>query len=335
MRSDRRFHWRHRICAWRGYAMSGYRAFLRTGPAAYRETGMDHRFCCRFRVMDGERSSRVSIRSRKTFQQLVTLPDAAIPLAETALMIACEEYPQLELSPYLDLLDEIAETVQRKRAPLDSPVDTVKRVNGVLFDSYGFRANTNDYYDQRNSFFNDVLDRRIGIPITLSTLYIEVARRISFPIVGVGMPGHFLVKYWDRREEFFLDPYNSGQILTREDCRKRLIEQFGEGVEFNDRLLARATHRQILWRMLNNLKDIYVKGHAIDKCLSMVDMMLIVDSEDLTQFRDRGLLRMQLRQFDGAGRDLQYYLKHVPGAQDREEIETHVKELRRIRAMMN
>jgi regulator of sirC expression with transglutaminase-like and TPR domain len=204
-----------------------------------------------------------------------------------------------------------------------------------VYDSYGFRGNVEDYYDPRNSFFNDVLDRRIGIPITLSTLYIEVARRINFPIVGVGMPGHFLVKYWDRREEFFLDPYNRGEILTREDCRKRLIAQYGESVEFNDRLLARATHRQIVWRMLNNLKDIYVKGHAIDKCLSMVDMMLIVDSEDLIQFRDRGLLRMQLRQFDGAGRDLQYYLQHAPDAEDREEIENHVKELRRIRAMMN
>jgi regulator of sirC expression with transglutaminase-like and TPR domain len=285
--------------------------------------------------MDGGRTFKVSTRSRKTFQQLVTLPDAAIPLAETALMIACEEYPQLELSPYLDLLDDMAEAVKRTLAPLDSPINTVSRINGVLYDDYGFRGNTNDYYDPRNSFFNDVLDRRTGIPITLSTVYIEVARRINFPIVGVGMPGHFLVKYWDRREEFFIDAYARGQILTREDCRKRLVEQYGDSVEFNDRLLARATHRQILWRMLNNLKDIYVKGHAIDKCLSMVDMMLIIDSEDLTQFRDRGLLRMQLRQFDGAGRDLQHYLKHAKDAEDREEIENHVKELRRIRAMMN
>jgi len=148
--------------------------------------------------MDGERSF-VSIRSRKTFQQLVTLPDAAIPLAETALMIACEEYPQLELSPYLDLLDEIAESAQRKRSPSDSPIETVGKINSVVFDTYGFRGSVEDYYDPRNSFFNDVLDRRIGIPITLSTLYIEVARRINFPIVGVGMPGHFLVKHWDRR----------------------------------------------------------------------------------------------------------------------------------------
>src|SRR5262249_44944833 len=170
---------------------------------------MDHRFSCRFRVMDGERSF-VSIRSRKTFQQLVTLPDAAIPLAETALMIACEEYPQLELSPYLDLLDEIAESAQRKRSPSDSPIETMEKINNVVMYYYCFRVRLEDYYDPSNSFFNDVLDLRIGIPITLSTLYIEVARRINFPIFGVGMPVHFLVKYWDRREEFFLDPYNRG-----------------------------------------------------------------------------------------------------------------------------
>jgi len=277
----------------------------------------------------------VSTRSRKTFQQLVTLPDAGIPLAETALMIACEEYPQLELSPYLDMLDEIAETAKRKRNSEDSPLDTVATINGVLFDTYGFRGNSDDYYDPRNSFFNDVLDRRIGIPITLSTVYIEVARRLNFPISGVGMPGHFLVKYSDRHEEFFIDPYNRGQIMTHDDCRKKLHELYGGTLEFNDRLLGRSTNRQILWRMLNNLKDIYVKGQVIERCLSIVDMMLMVDSEDVIQFRDRGLLRMQLRQFDGAGRDFEHYLQHSPDAEDREEIETHVKELKRIRAMMN
>jgi regulator of sirC expression with transglutaminase-like and TPR domain len=263
------------------------------------------------------------------------LPDAAIPLAETALMIAYEEYPQLELNPYLDLLDEMAEAIERTRTGLESPIETIEKINAVLFEQYGFHGNADDYYDPRNSFFNDVLDRKTGIPITLSAVYIEVAKRLAFPISGVAMPGHFLVKYWDRREEFIVDPFHRGQILTRDDCRNMILERYHGAIEFNERMLARATHKEILWRMLNNLKDIYVKGHAIDKCLSIVDMMLIVDSEDLIQFRDRGLLRMRLRQFDGAGRDLQHYLQHAPNAQDREEIQNHVKELRRIRATMN
>jgi regulator of sirC expression with transglutaminase-like and TPR domain len=277
----------------------------------------------------------VSVRSRKTFQQLVTLPDSAIPLAEASLILACEEYPQLEISPYLDMLDNMAEMAAQKLLPADSPVETIRKINTVLFEIFEFRGATDDYYDPRNSFFNDVLDRRIGIPITLSTVYIEVSRRLNFPIVGVGMPGHFIVKYSDRLEEFFLDPFNRGEILTRDDCRNRIQERYGDSVEFSDRMLGRVTHRQILWRMLNNLKEIYLKAHAFDKGLAIVDMMLMVDPEEIPQFRDRGLLRLQLRQFAGAAHDLEHYVRHSPAADDREEIESHLKELRRIRATMN
>jgi len=265
----------------------------------------------------------------------VTLPDSAIPLAEASLILACEEYPQLEISPYLDILDSMAEMAAQRLMPADTPMETIRKINTVLFEDFEFRGATEDYYDPRNSFFNDVLDRRIGIPISLSTVYMEVARRLNFPIVGVGMPGHFIVKYSDRSEEFFLDPFNRGEILTRDDCRNRIYERYGDSVEFTDRMLGRVTHRQILWRMLNNLKEIYLKAHAFDKGLAIVDMMLMVDPEELAQFRDRGLLRLQLRQFAGAARDLEHYVRHAAGAADREEIEGHLKDLRRIRAAMN
>jgi regulator of sirC expression with transglutaminase-like and TPR domain len=277
----------------------------------------------------------VSTRSRKTFQQLVTLPDSAVPLAEAALILACEEYPQLEISPYLDMLDNMAQVAAQTLHSGDSPVETIRKINTVLFENFGFRGATDDYYDPRNSFLNDVLDRRIGIPITLSAVYMEVSRRLNLPIVGVGMPGHFIVKYADRQEEFFLDPFNRGEILTRDDCRNRIYERYGDSVEFDERLLGRVTHRQILWRMLNNLKEIYLKAHAFDKGLAIVDMMLMVDPEEILQFRDRGLLRLQLRQFEGAVKDLEHYLRHSSAADDREEIEGHLKELRRIRATMN
>src|SRR5215469_16388866 len=151
-------------------------------------------------------ASPMSTRSRRTFQELVTLPDGAIPLAEAALLMACEEYPQLQISPYLDQLDEIAAEAKRKIAGRDSPAEVVANINDVLFEEFGFRGNKDNYYDPRNSFFNDVMDRRLGIPITLSTVYLEVARRLDFPMVGVGLPGHFVVKYADPQQEFFLDP---------------------------------------------------------------------------------------------------------------------------------
>jgi regulator of sirC expression with transglutaminase-like and TPR domain len=277
----------------------------------------------------------MSARSRKTFEQLVTLPDGGIPLAEAALLMACEEYPQLELSPYLDKLDDIAAMAGKNLRTGDSPIETAEKINTLLFDTLGFRGNTQDYYDPRNSFFNDVLDRRVGIPITLSAVYLEVARRLKFPIVGVGMPGHFLVKFADRDQEFFLDPFNRGEILTKNDCRLRLQERYGDSIEFNDRILARVTNRQILSRMLNNLKLIYLKARAFDKGLAIVDMMLMANPDDVEQFRDRGLLRLQLRQFEPATKDLNQYLTGFPDAPDREEIENHLKELKRIQATMN
>jgi regulator of sirC expression with transglutaminase-like and TPR domain len=277
----------------------------------------------------------MSVRSRKTFEQLVTLPDSAIPLAEAALLMACEEYPQLEVSPYLDQLDHMADMAQDSLRAGDSPIQTVEKINTLLFETLGFRGNTDDYYDPRNSFFNDVLDRRIGIPISLSTVYLEVARRLKFPIVGVGMPGHFIVKFSNREDEFFLDPFNRGEILTREDCQRKLHDMYGDSLEFHDRLLGRVTNRQILSRMLNNLKLIYLKAQAFDKGLAIVDMMLMTNPDDCEQFRDRGLLRLQLRQFDGASKDLTQYLTSCPTAHDREEIENHLKELKRIQAMMN
>lgn len=277
----------------------------------------------------------MSIRSRKTFQQLVTLPDNAIPLAEAALLMACEEYPQLEVSPYIDVLDQMAATAQRLIRIEDSPVEAIGKINSVLFEEFGFRGNSEDYYDPRNSFFNDVIDRRLGIPITLSTLYLEVSRRLNVPIVGVGMPGHFLVKYLTRSEELFVDPFHRGEFLSRDACRERIQEMYGDSIAFSERLLERVTNRQILSRMLNNLKAIYLKAQAFDKALAIVDMMLMTEPDDVDQYRDRGLLRLQLRQFEGAKHDLEQYMKRAPQSKDRDEIEDHLKELRRIQAMMN
>ena len=277
----------------------------------------------------------MSARSRRTFQELITLPEGAVPLAEGALLLACEEYPQLELAPYLDRLDEIGESVRPRLRRYASPLETIDTINEVLFGQLGFRGNTENYDDPRNSFFNDVLERRVGIPITLSTVYLEIARRVSFPLVGVGMPGHFLVKYTDDREELFIDAFNDGEILSRDGCARRFAQMFGETQPFSDRMLARTTSRQILFRMLNNLKSIYLKARTFDKGLAMVELMLMTDPSALEQYRDRGILNVQLRRFAAAAKDFEHYVKEAPDAEDRSQIEDHLKELRRIRAMMN
>lgn len=282
----------------------------------------------------------MSTRSRRTFEELVTLPDLGIPLAETALLLACEEYPHLSLGPYLDRLDALAERVERRRVASGEPLGTIGAINDVLFGDEGFRGNTDDYYDPRNSFLNDVLDRRTGIPIALSTIYIEVSRRVGFRVDGVGIPGHFVVKHVDARAEIFIDPFHGGSILTRDEChalalRNQPAESAAPGPGEFERWLRRVPNRQILVRMLNNLKLIYVHGSAFDKALGMLDLMVIAEPRAPVLYRERGMIRLGLRRYREAAADLGRYLEMMPDAGDREEIETHLTDIRRIRALMN
>jgi regulator of sirC expression with transglutaminase-like and TPR domain len=288
----------------------------------------------------GHTNRTVTARSRKTFGELVTLPDLGIPLAETALLMACEEYPHLSLKPYLDRLDELAERVDQRRTSGDEPVQTIGVINDVLFGDEGFSGNTTDYYDPRNSFLNDVLDRRTGIPITLSTIYIEVSRRVGFRVDGVGIPGHFVVKHVDGPEEIFIDPFHGGSILTRAECRTLALRNHpDESAETDpeevERWLRRVGHRQIVIRMLNNLKIIYLKGGAFDKALGMLELMVLAEPLAPVLYKERGMIRLGLRRYREAAADLERYLEMAPAAEDREEVGDHVKDIRRIRAMMN
>ena len=275
----------------------------------------------------------MTTRSRQTFKELITLPDLAIPLAEAALLLACEEYPQLSLSPYLDELDRMAENVRQRLRGNGSPLDTIHAINDVLFTDCAFRGNDSNYYDPRNSFLNEVIDRRTGIPITLSAIYIEVAQRIDLRVEGVGLPGHFIVKHRSRNEEIFIDPFNQGSILTRDQCRGFLRNV---QLDQDEQLwLRRVTNRQILIRMLTNLKVIYLKAKTFDKALLILELMVLTQPSAPELYKERGLLRLQERQFKGATEDLEHYLKNRPDAPDRSEIEDYLKNLGRIRAMRN
>ena len=274
-------------------------------------------------------------RSRKTFEELIALPDLGIPIAEAALLLACEEYPHLSLSPYLRQLDDIAGDVDNRLNGTKSALDKIHTINEVLFDEYGFHRNDIDYYDPRNSFLNEVMDRRTGIPITLSTVYMEIAQRVGLQIDGVGVPGHFIVKHVSEIEEIFVDPFNAGTIMTRADCHKLIRELNVKNIQDEHHWLQRVTHRQILSRMLNNLKVIYINQSAFDKALIMLGLMLLTVPSEAVLYKERGLLQLQQRQFNKAAKDLEQYLKLSSGAKDREEIQNYLQDIRRIRAMMN
>jgi regulator of sirC expression with transglutaminase-like and TPR domain len=272
---------------------------------------------------------------RLAFAQLVRQPEAAINLAEATLLIAKEEYPDLDVASYLTRLDAMSAEVQRLADDSLDPRRLIAALNEHLFQQLGFRGNAENYYDPKNSFLNEVLDRRTGIPITLSTLYLEVGRRIGLPVHGVGMPGHFLVKCAGRDEEIVIDPFNAGGILSDADCQRILDRIYHGKLCFERAMLSVIGTRQILTRMLNNLKVIYFNNQEYGKALSIVERLLILHPQAASEVRDRGLLSCQLKRYSEASADLERYLRLAPKAEDSEVIREHLRSLRQRLVSMN
>jgi regulator of sirC expression with transglutaminase-like and TPR domain len=206
----------------------------------------------------------------------------------------------------------------------------------VLFAEEMFRGNTADYYNPLNSFLNDVLDRRLGIPITLSLLYMEVGRRIGFPLFGVGMPGHFLLKHYDvAGHSTLIDVFEGGLIVTEEDCQKKLNAIWDGQLVMQPQFLLPVTRRQMLTRMLNNLKTIYLSQRNFRKTLKVVDLILVSYPRSPEDVKQRAVLRYNLDDYRGALADFEEYVRMLPDASDAEEIKQTALSLRRSMAMMN
>jgi len=272
---------------------------------------------------------------RIAFAHLVRQPETAIGLAEATLLIAKEEYPDLDLAAYLARLDDMGADVRRRVGPIEDPQCLVAELGEYLFRCLGFRGNADNYYDPKNSFLNEVLDRRMGIPITLSAVYMEVARRIGLRLHGVGMPGHFLVKHAGPCDEIVIDPFGGGRIVSAADCQQILDHVFDGKRRFEPGMLAAVGTRQILTRMLTNLKTIYFNDERYDKALSVVERLVILHPQNACEIRDRGLLSCQLRRYGDAIADLERYLRLTPGANDAETIREHLRTLRQRAAALN
>jgi regulator of sirC expression with transglutaminase-like and TPR domain len=265
---------------------------------------------------------------RRRFTALAERAQGEFRLAEGALLIAQEEYPALDVEAYLRRLDAMAEVVSGRLGLEIDPLRIVAQINTYLFEEQGFRGNLTHYYDARNSFLNDVLERKMGIPITLSVVYIELARQVGLPIVGVGLPGHFLVRYSAHPTVFWIDPFHRGQILSREDCQIRLADMYGQALAWSDDYLQPVSDHAILQRMLYNLKALYVQQGDHRRALHVVERLLLLRPEVLTEVRDRGLLRAQLGLLEAALDDLQHYLQLSPEAPDVPLITQHIATLR-------
>jgi len=229
--------------------------------------------------------------SRQQFTEIVTGPANRIDLGRAALLIATEAYPGLDILRYVAKLEALAAAVRRRLPDAEDPLIKLAHLNTYLFEERGFHGNSDEYYDPRNSFLNEVLDRRLGIPITLSVIYMEVGRRIELPLQGVGMPGHFIVKHAGDEDDIYIDPFHGGRILSRDACEELIREMYGGQVPFQETFLAPVTKKQILGRMLSNLKAIYMHTKDYLKALSVVERLLLIQPTAEQEARDRAALR--------------------------------------------
>lgn len=282
------------------------------------------------------------------FLAAVRRPDVA--LATAALRMAWLEYPRLDPALYLARLDEMgreAESYVRAAGPPQpSRHARVKALGEYLFGTLGFSGNRAHYEDPRNSFLNEVLDRRTGIPITLAVVFLEVGARAGVRLEGVNFPGHFLVRAPAEPGEvasadLLIDPFHGGAVVAESDCSALLRAHLGDDAELGPAMFAPAAKPQIVVRMLLNLKRSYVRMRSFPLAREVTELLLELDPSSATELRDRGLLAYHLEDFAAALRDLQRYLQIATPPQDdeskeeREQIWEHVKNLRKRIASFN
>ena len=265
---------------------------------------------------------------RERFAVAVQADDEAIDLAEVALLIAAEAYPELDLGRYRATLDALGDGARAGVGAADTDAARLRALIHYLAREQRFVGNQDDYYDRRNSFLNEVLDRRTGIPITLAVVYIEVARRAGLAVAGVGFPGHFLATFRGDAEEIVFDPY-FGQVLSEDQCAQRLRAVMGQDTPFDRAYLRRATTKEILVRMLRNLKQIYLQAREFEPALACSERILLVQPELPQELRDRGLLYQQLECFSAAQADLERFLSLAPNDESVEVVREKLIEIRR------
>jgi len=285
-------------------------------------------------------------RAFRAFETLVAGEDMAIDLSLAALLIANLEYPELDIAHYMAQLDSLAERVRAllgltgagtlEKLPVNMDVSAViAAMNTVLFGQEHFHGNTQDYYNSSNSFLNEVLERHTGIPIALSLLYMEVGRRVGVWFDGIGLPFHFVVGCRFQQKRIYIDPFESGRVLSEQECRRRVRQVIGKKDKIPTQWFEPVSRKFLLIRMLNNLKHIYLHSEDYARALRICDCILVLAPRSPQERRDRGVIYLQLKRYGRALSDLAAYLQLAPLAEDHDEIQRQVKMIRQILAMMN
>lgn len=268
--------------------------------------------------------------AREQFIALIQRRDAAIDLAEACFWISAEANPTLDVEHYQTRLRDLADAV-RSQLLASSPLEEkVALLTQHLFTEEKFRGNRGDFYDPRNSYLDCVLDRGTGIPITLSILWLAVAQRLEIPAYGVGFPGHFLVGVMGETPEdspIYVDAF-SGTLLNSDDCRARLHDMSDGEIRFEPGMLAATSPRQILSRVLRNLKQIHIQASDFPQAISCIDRILMLEPDQASELRDRGLLHRALECWTSAREDLERFVALTPGAAGEVGLRNVLAELR-------
>jgi regulator of sirC expression with transglutaminase-like and TPR domain len=272
--------------------------------------------------------------SRNRFAELLSLDDEQINLAEATLLIAAEEYTKLNIEDYLDKLDHFGELARERAAGARDAGDLISALNSTLFEALGFHGNRDSYYDPRNSFLNQVIDRRTGIPITLTVVYIEVAKRIGLKIQGVGMPYHFIAIHEAETGAVFIDPFNQGRLLSGAGCAELLTEVSRGNDELQPEHLQPLSNKRILARVLMNLLGLY-KANDPRRALATIERLLLINPYYAPHIRLRGMLLASVGDQTNAISELERYLELVPDAEDFDETREQIQSIHLNQVRLN
>lgn len=276
--------------------------------------------------------------TQSAFATYVARPERDIALAEAALLFAADAFPSLDVRRYLQWLDAQGARARERLNPDSSPAHIVAELNRLLFDELEFRGNAENYYDARNSYLNDVIDRRTGIPITLSLIAMEIGARAGLTVEGIGLPGHFIVRVQGTDWSVLLDPFNRGAELSRYDCEQLMAQVFGQPTPLLPHYFEPVQPRAFLTRMLTNLQVIHLQQQEWSQALAVIANIFSLkpDQQTVAELtRTRGLVHYKLEAWNAAEQDWLRYLTLAPDAPDTALIRQNIEALRTMLARRN
>ena len=264
---------------------------------------------------------------RRQYQRLLQGPDEDVDLARAALLISGEIYPDINVQGYLNALDSMATDIHVSTTASSDRRELAKAVSDYLFRRRGFTGNQEDYYDPRNSYLSQVMDRQLGIPITLSVVYMEVGRRLGLPAEGVGLPGHFIVRIDGEGEGLYVDAFHQGRLMTGRECLQAVQSMFRGRLNLRLEHLLPYSNRQILVRLLGNLKINYMRQKQLRQALAAMDLIVITEPKVAASYKERATMFAQWGRHSLAAADLTKYLELAPDAKDVSEIQRQIRAL--------